>query len=163
VDGTRVRPRDGQCLGRVGGGEHAVAAPRERRARDRPHGVLVLDEEHRLATADAAEALAIARAYPGPIHLLLTDVVMPGMGGRELAEQMVAERLGVRVLFMSGYTEDEVLHRGVSAEAMAFLPKPFTPETLASRVRAVLDAPASLPGATGRVASPATSMTAVAG
>ncbi len=94
-----------------------------------------------LTAGDAAEALAIVRAYPGPIHLLLTDVVMPGMGGRELAEQVVAERVGLRVLFMSGYTEDEVLHRGVSAEAMAFLPKPFTPETLASRVRAVLDAP----------------------
>jgi DNA-binding response OmpR family regulator len=94
-----------------------------------------------LTASNAAEALAITRAFPGPIHLLLTDVVMPGMGGRELAEHVVAERAGLRVLFMSGYTEDEVLHRGVSAEAMAFLPKPFTPETLSARVRAVLDAP----------------------
>jgi DNA-binding response OmpR family regulator len=68
---------------------------------------------------------------------------MPGMGGRELAEQAVSERVGLRVLFMSGYTEDEVLHRGVSSDAMAFLHKPFTPETLASRVRTVLDAPAA--------------------
>ncbi len=98
---------------------------------------------HVLTAGDAAEALAVARAHPGPIHLLLTDVVMPGMGGRELAERVVAERRGVRVLFMSGYTEDEVLHRGVSAEGMAFLPKPFTPEELASRVRAVLGAPAA--------------------
>jgi DNA-binding response OmpR family regulator len=98
---------------------------------------------HVLTAGDAAEALAVARAHPGPIHLLLTDVVMPGMGGRELAERVVAERRGVRVLFMSGYTEDEVLHRGVSAEAMAFLPKPFTPEELAARVRAVLGAPAA--------------------
>ena len=97
-----------------------------------------------LTAGDAAEALAITRAYPGPIHLLLTDVVMPGMGGRELAEHVVGERAGLRVLFMSGYTEDEVLHRGVSAEAMAFLAKPFTPEALVARVRAVLDAPAAL-------------------
>jgi CheY-like chemotaxis protein len=96
-----------------------------------------------LTAGDAAEALAITRAYPGPIHLLLTDVVMPGMGGRELAEHVVGERAGLRVLFMSGYTEDEVLHRGVSAEAMAFLAKPFTPEALVARVRAVLDAPAA--------------------
>jgi CheY-like chemotaxis protein len=57
-----------------------------------------------LAAGDAAEALAITRAYPGPIHLLLTDVVMPGMGGRELAEHVVGERAGLRVLFMSGCT-----------------------------------------------------------
>jgi CheY-like chemotaxis protein len=95
-----------------------------------------------LTAGDAVEALAVARAFPAAIHLLLTDVVMPGMGGRELAERVTAERPGVRVLFMSGYTEDEVLHRGVSAEAMAFVPKPFTPEGLAAKVRAVLDAPA---------------------
>jgi len=146
-----------------GGGETVLLVEDEHTVRAIARSALTRRGYRVLTAADAAEALAIARAYPGPIHLLLTDVVMPGMGGRELAEQMVAERLGVRVLFMSGYTEDEVLHRGVSAEAMAFLPKPFTPETLASRVRAVLDAPASLPGTTGRVASPATSMTAVAG
>jgi two-component system cell cycle sensor histidine kinase/response regulator CckA len=124
-----------------GGGETVLIVEDDAAVRSIARAALTRRGYRVLTAGDAAEALAITRAFPGPIHLLLTDVVMPGMGGRELAEHVVAERAGLRVLFMSGYTEDEVLHRGVSAEAMAFLPKPFTPETLASRVRAVLDAP----------------------
>ena len=133
--------RSGSRTASPGGGETVLLVEDDHAVRAIARAALTR-RGYRVHTAgDAAEALAVARAYPGPIHLLLTDVVMPGMGGRELAEHVVAERLGLRVLFMSGYTEDEVLHRGVSAEAMAFLHKPFTPEALAARVRAVLDAP----------------------
>ena len=65
---------------------------------------------------------------------------MPGLHGRALAEALRHDRPTLRVLFMSGYTEDEVLHRGISTEALAFIAKPFTPAALAARVRAVLDA-----------------------
>ncbi|GLC28463.1 ATP-binding protein [Roseisolibacter agri] len=93
-----------------------------------------------LMASDGPGAVALARRHPTPIHLLLTDVIMPGMHGRELAETLLRDRPGMRVLFMSGYTEDEVLHRGISTEALAFIAKPFTPDALAARVRDVLDA-----------------------
>ena len=99
-----------------------------------------------LLAPDGSAALTLARRHHEPIDLLLTDVVMPGLHGRALAEALQRDRPTLRVLFMSGYTEDEVLHRGVSTEALAFIAKPFTPDALAARVRAVLDAD---PGTTG--------------
>ncbi|MGZ8413274.1 MAG: ATP-binding protein [Gemmatirosa sp.] len=92
-----------------------------------------------LVAPDGPGAIALARRHTTPIDLLLTDVIMPGMHGRELAEALLRDRPAMRVLFMSGYTEDEVLHRGISTEALAFIAKPFTPDTLAARVRDVLD------------------------
>ena len=98
------------------------------------HGYTVLEA----ATADAAAALA--RDYPGPIHLLLADVVLPGGSGRALADALLSQRAGVRVLFMSGYTEDAIVHRGVLASNTPFLHKPFSADTLTAKVREVLDA-----------------------
>jgi two-component system, cell cycle sensor histidine kinase and response regulator CckA len=86
------------------------------------------------------EALGALPSFVGPIHLLLTDVVMPGINGRALAEQMGAARPGLKVLFTSGYTENVVVHHGVLKKGIHFLPKPYTPEALAVRVRRVLDA-----------------------
>ncbi len=100
--------------------------------------VLVRSGYQVLVAEEGMQALAVARTHRGPIDLLLTDVVMPGMSGRELAEALAQERPETRVLFTSGYTDDEVVHRGVSADTVAFLAKPFTPETLVSRVAAVL-------------------------
>jgi two-component system, cell cycle sensor histidine kinase and response regulator CckA len=97
------------------------------------HGYTVLVAE------DGPSGLEVARAHDGDIALLLTDVVMPGMNGRVLAELLTRERPETAVLFMSGYTEDEVLHRGVEGERMAFMSKPFTPLALAARVRELLD------------------------
>ncbi len=98
-----------------------------------------------LAAVDGPSALELARARAGEIDLLLTDVVMPGMNGRELAEALTRESPALRVLFMSGYTDDEVLLRGVSADAVALLGKPFTPDRLCARVRATLDASVPAP------------------
>ena len=92
-----------------------------------------------LAAADGDSAIAISRAFPGRIDLLVTDVVMPGMNGRQLAEQLEMMRPSMRVLFVSGYTDDAVLLKGVSLDARTFLQKPFTSLELARRVRAVLD------------------------
>ena len=110
----------------------------ERTIRTIAREVLVHSGYRVLVAEEGMQALAVARTHRGPIDLLLTDVVMPGMSGRELAEALAQERPETRVLFTSGYTEDEVLHRGVSADTVAFLPKPFTPETLVTRVAAVL-------------------------
>lgn len=90
---------------------------------------------------DGATATRRAADHPGLIHLLVTDVVMPGMGGRLLAERIRQQRAGVRVLFLSGYTDDAVVRHGVSQEGVNFLQKPFTPAMLTRKVRDVLDGP----------------------
>ncbi len=84
------------------------------------------------------EALIVAREYPGPINLLLSDIVMPGMNGRDLAVHLSRTRPGLKVLFMSGYTHNAIVHHGVLEEGLAFLEKPFTPEALAVKIRQVL-------------------------
>jgi two-component system cell cycle sensor histidine kinase/response regulator CckA len=91
-----------------------------------------------LSAAGGAEALRIAESFAGRIHLLLADVVMPGVSGREVAERLVAERADLKVLYMSGYTDDAVLRHGVRDAGAAFLQKPFSPEALVRKVREVL-------------------------
>lgn len=92
-----------------------------------------------LAAKDAEEALNISEQHQGSIHLMLTDVVMPRMSGRELAEQLSSMRRKVKVLFMSGYTGETVVRHGVSEEESIFLQKPFTADNLAQKVREILD------------------------
>lgn len=91
-----------------------------------------------LKAASAQEALALSASYASPIHLLLTDVVMPGLSGTELAGQVAHLRPGIGVLFMSGYTDSVVAQHGILDQGTAFLQKPFTPLALAARVREVL-------------------------
>ena len=92
-----------------------------------------------LAAGDGAEALERLATHAAPIDLLLTDVVMPGMNGRELASRIVKARPDVKVLYTSGYTDDAVLRRGVLADPCCFIPKPYTPRQLQRKVRDVLD------------------------
>jgi CheY-like chemotaxis protein len=129
---------------------------------DRPSGlqggtetVLVVEDEDTLRTLcerilgglgyqvmparNGAEAIALAQGYGDRIDLLLTDVVMPGMNGRELATQMVLHHPEMQVLFMSGYTNDAIGKHGVLDEGVSFIGKPYTPLALARKVREVLD------------------------
>ncbi|CAN5172889.1 hypothetical protein BH24GEM2_BH24GEM2_11070 [soil metagenome] len=91
------------------------------------------------------EALRLLGGEDAPPDLLLTDLVMPGMSGRELAEAMTGQHPSIPVLYMSGYTEDAVVQRGVREESVEFIQKPFSPDDLARRVREVLDRPESRP------------------
>lgn len=85
------------------------------------------------------EALRIAGAFSGPIELLLTDVIMPGMGGKQLAEQLTGVRPATKVLYMSGYPDDAIVQSGILGTGMVFLEKPFTREKLLRKVRQILD------------------------
>jgi PAS domain S-box-containing protein len=93
-----------------------------------------------LEAPSAEAALDLAERYSGTIHLLLTDVVMPGMSGRDLADRLAAVRPGTRVVYMSGYTDDTILRAGLLGRDVAYVQKPFTPEAIARKVREVLDA-----------------------
>jgi CheY-like chemotaxis protein len=93
-----------------------------------------------LPARDGDEAMSLGRRHKGPVHLLLTDVVMPGMSGVELAHLLAALRPEMKVLFMSGYTEDAMVHHGVMEATTPFLQKPFKSVHLAAKVREVLGA-----------------------
>jgi PAS domain S-box-containing protein len=93
-----------------------------------------------IEASNGNEALELAAAYDGTIHLLMTDVVMPGISGRELADRISVIRPDIRILFMSGYTEQAVVHHGIVAEDSILLQKPFTFGTLASKLREILAA-----------------------
>ena len=83
-----------------------------------------------LAAAHGPEALAISERHKGPIHLMLTDVVMPYMNGRELYERLAPSRPQTKVLYMSGYADSGIVHGGAIVPGTAFIPKPFTPEQI---------------------------------
>jgi two-component system, cell cycle sensor histidine kinase and response regulator CckA len=85
------------------------------------------------------EALDLARAETAGIQLLLSDVILPQRSGSTLASEILPTHVGMRVVYMSGYTDDAMLHHGISNHGVPFLQKPFTPEALARKVRDVLD------------------------
>jgi two-component system, cell cycle sensor histidine kinase and response regulator CckA len=129
------------------GGDMATVGPTVLLAEDEPgvrgpvrrmlvaHGFTVIE------AVDGEEALAVAAAHHGRIDLLLTDVVMPGIGGAELARRLREARPEVRILFMTGYSVEAVASHGVLAPGTTLLQKPFTVEELVGRVREALDAP----------------------
>jgi two-component system, cell cycle sensor histidine kinase and response regulator CckA len=134
-------PRDARAASTVStGGETILLVEDEEgvrrlaRAELEGRGYVVLE------AANCEEALARSMWHDGPIHLLLTDVVMPDGSGRFVAERLVAERPTMRVLYMSGYTDSTMLHHGIAETGLPFLQKPFTTVSLAHKVREVIDA-----------------------
>jgi CheY-like chemotaxis protein len=120
--------------------------------------ILEMNGYHVLEARHGAEAIEISERHRGPIHLMVTDVVMPHMSGGELAQRLQPVRPDMRVLYMSGYTDDAIVRHGVLGAGMAFLSKPFTPDALALKVREVLDsatssvAPTAAPATAGAAA-----------
>jgi signal transduction histidine kinase len=104
----------------------------------RKHGYRVLE------AGNGTQALALAERHGGVIDVLLSDVVMPGMGGRQLWERLLPRRPKMKVLFMSGYTDDAIVHHGVQKSELAFIPKPIVPRLLLVKLRQVLEAPSVL-------------------
>jgi two-component system cell cycle sensor histidine kinase/response regulator CckA len=94
---------------------------------------------HVLEAADGVQALEIAAAHKGKIQLLITDVVMPKVSGREVAARLAPTRPDLKVLYISGYTDDSVFRHGVLEGGMAFLQKPFNLKALATKVREILE------------------------
>jgi PAS domain S-box-containing protein len=131
-------PRPPQATAR--GTETLLLVEDEAQVRELTHDILQGQGYQVLAARDGVEALRVAEAHEGPIHLLLTDVVMPRMSGKGLADQLLRTRPEMRVLFTSGYTDNAIVHHGVLAEGIAFLSKPFELEAIARKVRDVLDA-----------------------
>jgi CheY-like chemotaxis protein len=107
-----------------------------------------------LVASSGNAALELARSHDGDIHLLLTDVVMPQMSGKELSAELAGVFRAIPTLYMSGYTDDIIAHHGVLDEGENFLEKPFSPESLLSKIRDVLDATTSRPGAIDEVVRP---------
>lgn len=93
-----------------------------------------------LAATGGAEALTRAGGHSGPVHLLVTDVIMPGMSGREVATALIQARPALRTLYLSGYADESIVRHGILQPGVAFLQKPFTAEGLARKVREILDA-----------------------
>jgi two-component system cell cycle sensor histidine kinase/response regulator CckA len=92
-----------------------------------------------LEASNGPEALAIFEQYKDQVNLLLTDAIMPGMNGKELADRITAMNPNIKVLYTSGYTDDVIVHHGILEEGIDFIQKPFPPSLLLRTVREVLD------------------------
>ena len=123
----------------AGGTETILVVEDEDQIRTLVRGVLRASGYTVLEARHGEEAVRLGEERPEPIHLLLADVVMPGMHGPELAERLVARHPGLKVLYMSGYTDQAVVERGVLQAGAPFLQKPFTPAVLRRKVRELLD------------------------
>jgi CheY-like chemotaxis protein len=158
--GTTVRV----YLPRVEGEEDAAEPPRSAGAEQAPtrgtETVLLVEDEDMvrrmtrevlegagyqvLEASSGFEALRVSAGHGGRLHVMLTDVVMPGMSGRELAERLAPVRPGMKVLYMSGHTDDAIFHHGVTQAGTGFLQKPFTPDALERRIRELLEQPGAV-------------------
>ena len=138
ADATVSTPSKGTQLP-IGGTETILLVEDEALVQKVARIALELHGYHVLSASNAAAAFRIADEHSGPIHMLVTDVVMPDMGGRELANAIRSRRPDIRVLFMSGYSEEDNFQHGKVTTTEAFVQKPFSPMGLAQKVRGVLD------------------------
>jgi two-component system cell cycle sensor histidine kinase/response regulator CckA len=124
--------------GPTGGSETVLLVEDEESVRELVRETLKARGYTVIEASDGISGMRVAEEYPGKIEILITDVVMPGMSGRELAKRITAARLDIKVLYLSGYTEDAIIHEGALEPGTAFLQKPFTLQVLARKVREVL-------------------------
>jgi len=125
----------------AGGSETILLVEDEEGVRDLARRILELKGYKVITASNPTEAAQVCERYEGPIHLLLTDVVMPTMSGPQLAEHVAFLRPGLKVLYISGYTDNAIVPHGILEEGVQFLQKPFTRDSLTRKVREVLDAP----------------------
>ena len=145
---------DSQKKKSVRGSETILFVEDEQSVRELVRDYLVAAGYCMLEASDGTQALKVAAAHPGPIHMLITDVVMPHLSGPELATKLTAQRPNLRVLFISGYTDDTVFRHGVLEGGVAFLQKPFNLKALSQKIREVLtDEPANIPERTDLVSN----------
>jgi two-component system cell cycle sensor histidine kinase/response regulator CckA len=141
AEGVAESPQAGAPRPETGGAETLLLVEDEAAVRTFMSDILEASGYKLLVAGDGAEALSVGGTYRGPIHLLITDVVMPRMGGATLAGRLAPLRPETRVLYISGYTDDSLAHRGVLGPDVAFLEKPFSSDALLRKVREVLDGP----------------------
>ena len=124
----------------AGGSETVLLVEDEESVRQLVRETLETKGYHVIEGENGNAGLAAAQAHKGTIDLLITDVIMPAMGGHELAQRLVKSRPAIKVLYLSGYTEDAIVDQNTGENSKAFLQKPFTLQNLARKVREVLEA-----------------------
>lgn len=140
-EGAEEYEPSAETEGDIQGAETVLLAEDEEMVRKLAQQVLEMCGYQVLEAANGGAALLICERHKEPIHLLITDVIMPEMSGRELADRLAQLRPEMKVLYMSGYTDNAILHQGVLDEGANFIQKPFPTDALARKVREVLDAP----------------------
>ncbi|MBU1162059.1 MAG: response regulator, partial [Proteobacteria bacterium] len=131
--------REINSFGRLRGSETVLLVEDDKSLRNMAQKVFKQQGYSVLEAKNGEDALKVAEAHEGPIHLMITDVVMPGMTGRELAERIQSIRPETKVVYMSGYTNNAISHHGVLEPGLNFIEKPFTPENVMRKIREVLD------------------------
>ena len=136
---VKAEEKERTCVEDPGGSETVLIVEDDDSLRKLAQKALQRHGYRTLAAENGEEALRVSKEYDGLIDLVVTDVVMPKMSGREVAEMLQSLRPEIKVIYMSGYTDNAIVHHGVLAPGLNFLEKPFSPEGLARKVREVLD------------------------